>query len=160
MSRVHIVGVDPGLVHTGVVRFVIEHGSIEVTSRVVPGPDPYETARWVDLVPRPKAQVFIEQYDQRQHYNSDVRMLQAEADFKRVMPEAVLLRNMGVNSIVTRPVLETLGAWRFPITTHHQDLRSAAKIAVLGMMKQEHTNLLLAAIIRDHIDGRPWKVTA
>jgi hypothetical protein len=57
-------------------------------------------------------------------------------------------------------VLEALGAWKFQTTTHHQDLRSAAKIAVLGMMKQEHTNLLLAAIIRDHIDGRPWKVTA
>ena len=160
MSRIQVVGVDPGLVHTGVVRFVIEHGSIEVTSKVVVGPNAAETARWIDEVPRPKAQVFVEQYDQRQHYNSDARMLQAEAEFKRTMPEAVLLRNMGVNSIVTRPVLEVLGAWKFQTTTHHQDLRSAAKIAVLGMMKQESTNLLLAAIIRDHIDGRPWKVTA
>jgi hypothetical protein len=65
---------------------------------------------------------------------------------------------MGVKKIVKPAVLITLGAWLFSTPTHHDDLRSAARIAVLGMMKDPEMNLLLADIIRDHLGGQPWTI--
>jgi hypothetical protein len=60
---------------------------------------------------------------------------------------------------VTRELLELLEAWHFSTTTHHQDLRSAARIAVLGMLLDPALNNVLYLFTTDTIDGRTWNVS-
>jgi hypothetical protein len=57
-------------------------------------------------------------------------------------------------------LLEVLGLWSFSTPTNHDDLRSAARILVLGMLKDEEMNQLLTYILIDHIEGKPWAITA
>jgi hypothetical protein len=42
--------------------------------------------------------------------------------------------------------------------TNHQDLRSAARIALLGMAKNEETNGVLASVVSAHLNNNPWTV--
>jgi hypothetical protein len=45
------------------------------------------------------------------------------------------------------------------MSTHHDDLRSAARILVLGMLKNPMLNEVLSDYVRDRIKGRPWDTT-
>ena len=159
MPLLHIVGVDPGLVHTGVVGIRIDPDvrAVYTDHAVVSGID----AEAVFLLTRrvaPLPHVFIEKYVPRQHYGTDERMVQGEAALKKAIPKAVFLRNTGVKALVTPQVLSVLGLTRFSTTTHHQDLLSAARIAVLGMMKDPELNRALADVVMDHIDKKAWPV--
>lgn len=62
-------------------------------------------------------------------------------------PEVYALDNSGVKNMVSRALLELLHSWQFPTKSNHQDVRSAARIAILGMLKNEHLNRLLADIV-------------
>jgi hypothetical protein len=74
------------------------------------------------------------------------------------MPKATVVLNTGVKKIVKRPLMELLGVWSFATGTHHQDLRSAARIALYGMLKHEPLNRLLSDVVRDHLRGEDWDV--
>ena len=86
------------------------------------------------------------------------RMVQANADFKRDLG-GFLLRNTGVKKVVTQELMELCHCWKFPSKTHHQDLRSAARIALLGMMLDDTLNKVLYTYATDNVDGRTWNVT-
>lgn len=170
MSVTHVVGVDPGLVHTGVVSLVFapEDRCIFVGHEVVTGPDaravadaitqpwPQDSRTWGCLPPV----IFIEGYRPRSHLQQDKQMTQAVTDMKRALPGSVVLQNTGVKKVIRQPLMELVGCWRFTTPTHHQDLRSAARIALLGMCKDEEMNRLLATVVADHLDGRTWNVAA
>jgi len=70
----------------------------------------------------------------------------------------VLLLNTGVKKVVRRQLMELVGVWSFPTVTHHQDLRSAARIGLLGMLKHAVMNQLLADVVADHLKGMTWQV--
>lgn len=162
MPVLHIVGVDPGLVHTGCVRLVIDTDdkSIDVSHSVISGYDAKRVAAWIyadewtDSTPH----VFVEKYAPRSNFDTDERMVTGELGLRRSIPDAILLRNMGIKTIVTPKILQVLGLTKFRTASHHQDLLSAARIAVLGMMKNTELNRALSDIVRDHIDGRVWPV--
>lgn len=159
MSLLHIVGIDPGIVHTGVVRLLVDpyNQAITVGHEVIQGIDGKKVAAWVyeeDVLP----DIYIEKYVPRAHYGTDEAMVKGEAELMQHLPGAVLLRNFGIKRVVMPNVLELLHLWQFSTSTHHQDLRSAARIAVLGMMKDERTGPVLADIVRSHLDGTPWDV--
>lgn len=162
MSVLHTVGVDPGLVHTGLVRLILnkEDRSITTSHALVQGLDADTVARWVGLpkLDAPEADVYVERYMPRRNYDSDERMVQGEAALKRALPSASFLRNTGVKKVVHPAVLQVLGMWKFPTPSHHQDLRAAARIAVLGMMFEEAGNQILSDVVRASIDGNPWAV--
>ena len=162
MQSTHVVGIDPGIVHTGVVGMCFRPGMriIEVRHHLVLGSDPKQAMSWIsgqESVTNTKAAIFIEGYRSRSNLHHDKDMLNAVADFRKETGGTVL-DNTGVKKIVKPAVLGTLGVWRFSTPTHHDDLRSAARIAVLGMMKDPTMNRLLADVIRDHLDGKPWTV--
>jgi hypothetical protein len=69
-----------------------------------------------------------------------------------------LLMNTGVKKVVRRQLMDLLGVWSFSTVTHHQDLRSAARIAIYGMLKHAVMNELLADVVADHLKGRTWQV--
>ena len=161
MSVTHVVGIDPGLVHTGVVRLVFYPGvrSFLVEHEAIAGPNVQAARQWIgEPYLLPMAEVFVEGYRPRSAYNTDSRMTDAVQQFRRGITGAKVLDNTGVKKIVTRELLEVLGLWKFTTVTNHQDLRSAARIAVLGMLKDEQHNRLLADVVRDHLDHKPWAV--
>jgi hypothetical protein len=102
-----------------------------------------------------KPHVYIEGYRSRSNLAHDKDMLIAVREMQQATKGKVL-NNTGIKKTVKPAVLQLLGAWKFSTPTHHDDLRSAARIAVLGMLK-EH-NELLADVVRDHLDGKPWHV--
>lgn len=157
----HIVGIDPGLVDTGVVSLTFRPtlGALNIEHEVVAGTDATIVADWVKTPGQPKAtNIFVEKYRPRQRLDTDVRMVQCEQDLKRALPDAVFLQNMGIKNVISQQLMEALGVWRWPTTTHHQDLRSAARIALLGMVKDPRLNRMLADVVRDHLEGKPWTV--
>ena len=163
LSIAHVIGIDPGLVHTGVVSLLFDmtNRTVTIQSHVLQGPDAIGTAAWIRDTHSPdqKPYVFGEKYVPRQHLNSDERMVKAEAEFLMKVPRVKWLRNSGVRSIVTQELMESLKVWRFSTTTHHQDLRAAARIALYGMCKVKELNRVLAEYTRDLLDGDPWVVT-
>lgn len=161
MTRVtHIVGVDPGLVHTGVVRLLFKQPAKEllIETHVIDGLDAEAVNEWTYQTGLPRPKVYVEKYRPRQNLSSDTRMVQGEQDIKRELPAAVLLNNTGVKKVATESLMQAMGLWSFKQSTHHQDLRSAARIAVLGMMKDEALNVVLADFVHAHLVNRPWTI--
>lgn len=157
----HIVGVDPGLVHTGCVRmvFVPLARTILVDHKVVAGPDSTAVRDWA-RGPQPYGvppTIYIEDYQPRHHYTPDLEMVKA-VSVMRKEAAGIVLMNTGVKKVVRRQLMELVGVWSFPTVTHHQDLRSAARIALLGMLKHAVTNELLADVVADHLKGHTWQV--
>jgi hypothetical protein len=160
----HVVGVDPGIVDTGVVRMVFDPDEklIMQEHRVFTGingsPAPAnQVDHWILRADEPDPVTFVEGYRPRSHLATDARMMAAVQEY-RSLKGSTVLPNMGVKKVVRRPLMELLGVWKFSTVTHHQDLRSAARIALLGMMKDEQMNHLLADVVRDHLNGQTWQV--
>lgn len=159
MNTTAVVGVDPGLVHTGVVRMTFDSTSrtVVVDETAVPGLDPTATAAWIHTQPVPSSQIFIEGYRTRSNFSTDQAMVAGVQELRQVLKGQVVL-NTGVKQVVRRPLMELLGVWQFATVTHHQDLRSAARIALLGMLKSEQLNRVVTQVVLDHLAGRTWNV--
>lgn len=155
----HVIGIDPGLVHTGCVHLFLRPGLrvLEVEDHLITGLDAKAVASWIQQIPD-KHYVFVEKYAPRQSLNSDVRMVQGEQDLRREIPHATFLSNTGIKSVVSQELMEAAGVWRFHTPTHHQDLRSAARIALLGMLKDPELNRMLADLVLAHLDGDGWTI--
>lgn len=157
----HIVGVDPGLVHTGVVSyliypdlkridadyFVAENGEVHTVAEFLEARD-----HWLS-----PTKIFIEQYRPRSHFSTDAQMTVLVREFATRLPWSQVIDNTGIKSIVKKPLLGLLKSTKFP-TTHHNDLLSAARIAVLGMLKDDKLNELLTTVVKDSLNGRTWDV--
>lgn len=149
-----LYGVDPGLVHTGVVKleFYLITRQVTVGATVVNGPDAQKVA---DLTAGSLG-TWIEGYKPRSHFNTDARMTKAVNDMKQACQNSHVLLNTGVKKVIRQPLMELFHLWRFSQVTHHQDLRSAARILLYGMLKDEAYNKLVSDIVRDYLDGNPW----
>lgn len=162
LSIAHVIGIDPGLVHTGCVsmRFDETHRTITVQHLAVRGPDVDRVKDWIVSLdePGPRPRIFMEKYAPRQRLNTDERMVKAEAAFMRGLKGCEVLRNHGVKQLIKPELMNVLGVWQFATPTHHQDLRAAARIAILGMMKDPPLNAWLADVVRDTLDGNRWEI--
>lgn len=157
-----VAGVDPGIVDTGLVvlMFQPEARQLDVAHAVISGLDADATRVQLEAIVSPRSittiDTFIEKYRVRAGHVTNDAMLAANTLFKDAL-HGHLQQNMGVVKIVGKPLLELLQLWTWP-TTHHQDLRSAARIAVLGMMLDRNLNALLYQYVTDNLDGRTWNV--
>lgn len=161
MKITHVIGVDPGIVHTGAVRMVFKPvpRKIVVEEFVQTGCKPGLVKQWADGFDTNPDAVFVEDYRPRGNvYGTDKAMQQAIAGFRGEWRTAKLLDNTGVKKVVTKDLMDLLGVWKFTARTHHQDLRSAARIALFGMLKDEQHNALLSTVVRDHLLGETWTV--
>ena len=127
------IGIDPGLVHTAGVAVQASHSiaSFTVHTKVVDGISASalsEMAEWA----REKAVdgVAIEGYRPRGHYQGDSNMMQAIKHLQTQIPGSEQVPNMGVKKVITNDTLKLLRLWSFQPKTHHQDLRSAARIGM------------------------------
>lgn len=159
-----VVGVDPGLVHTGVVLLEFERSRRRLTTRsgVVDGLDPDATFSCIASLAAPQpvyaCNVFIEKYRPRSGFAENYEMVAANKTFASKL-QGDSLYNSGIKRVVKREMLEALGVWSFMTTTHHQDLRSAARIAVLGMLQDRLLNEVLYDFFIEYTDPRGgWDV--
>lgn len=139
-------GVDPGLVHTGVVTIMLDNHNLrlEVTSKTVDGPDAQAVLEHLEQFGPHK--VIIEDYSPRLKYNTDTSMRKAVFSMKQLLRTVHSVRtisNFGVKKVVTQPMMLRLNVWSFPTPTHHQDLRAAARIGLYGALKDEQMNFEL-----------------
>lgn len=165
-----IIGVDPGLVHTGLVfmKFDSINRELRIGHSVIDG-GKYkgsDHARQVQSLvanilfgtPIKDSYVFIEGYKPRSHFNTDKDMVRLVTLMRATVVRNKVLLNTGVKRVIKQSLMDLLGVWHFTTVTHHQDLRSAARIALLGMVKDDELNRLLADYIKDHLCGRGWRV--
>lgn len=160
---VHLIGIDPGLVHTGCVSITLfpDPKGIRTRSHVVAGLDVQQTKHWVEarmaLRPDVQSEIFIEAYRPRSHFDSDAAMGAAVKEMKQALPGSQTLLNTGVKKIVTPELMKAMNIWSFSQRTNHQDLRSAARIAVYGGLKDPEINPVITKFVIDHLDGNTWK---
>jgi hypothetical protein len=158
-----VAGVDPGIVHTGVVmlKFDQDRHVLKVQHRLVMGLDAHATRAELETMAHPRGlhsvSTYIEKYRPRSGFGNDERMVAANAEFKAVIG-GTLLRNNGVLRVVSKELMQLLHVWKFSTTSHHQDLRSAARIALLGMLLDPVENKVLYDYVVDNCDGRDWDV--
>ena len=160
-----IVGIDPGIVNTGIVIYGIYPNIrlISVAHTAIVGCDVQDIQTYLKQYamdgPLPWTYLFVEAYRPRSHFDTDARMGAAVNDIKRMGTNIYALDNTGVKNVVSRALLELLNSWNFTTKSNHQDIRSAARIAILGMLKNETLNRLLAQIVFSEInDDHKWDV--
>lgn len=139
-----IIGIDPGLVHTGlVVMQFSDKNVLSIAPKVFDGKDAKAPAEFAEQWGR-GAHVFIESYRPRGNvYGTDEAMRSLLAEFKAAMPSAKILDNTGVKKVINTELMRTFDVWSFEEKTHHQDLRSAARIALYGAVKDDELNAVL-----------------
>ena len=168
-----IAGVDPGLVHTGVVVLTFDlHTRTLFRSAVAFEPRP-ETPKLVpvDKVERYLWEVstdtpditFVEEYRPRAHLSTDRAMVEAQALFRSQLPAMKFVPNMGIKQIITSDLMKLMGVWDFKDKpTHHQDLRSAARIALYGAVKDDTASRFVNEFVCDNLNlaGNrvPWTI--
>ena len=160
-----IIGIDPGVVHTGCVALRLDSNTrtIDVAYAVINGVDVTQVRNWVGPQRGP---IFIEDYNPSNYAREDKKMSEALGRLKVEFPPSddPIVRyvdNAGINTLIPTAVQWCFGVSKFPVTTHHNDLNSAGKIALLGMLQDKDSGLreLVSIVVRDELDGRSWTVT-
>ena len=166
-----IIGIDPGIVHTGIVAYAIcTHGpgQIPMIYRVIDTEAAAEGERHriisdgvsqflEDMLPTLTSQnyateetpmlIFIEDYRSRASSNKpDAQMREIVSALRRLLPLANVVDNTGSKKIARPALMKSLGLNTFR-ATHHQDLQAASRIMIYGALKQEHLNALLAGLL-------------
>lgn len=159
-----IIGIDPGVVHTGCVALLLDESThtIDVIVELIQGVDVSLVRQWVDKQIHPD-RVFIEDYNPGNFGGTDKRMSEAVGRLKAEFPpedgRVKYVDNAGINTLIPVAVQKVFGVHHFPITTHHNDLNSAGKIALLGMLQDKGGLLQLASqVVAAELVGKPWHV--
>jgi hypothetical protein len=150
VSIITLVGIDPGIVDTGAVAIYLDTKqlTLAVTAEKLLGSDPEPIEAYVTQHSGDQTLTFVEAYrDRGTVFNTHGTMRQIEAALRRSLPGVEILDNTGVKKVVTKPLMQLLGCWDFPTVTHHQDIRSAARIALYGGLKNPDINKLLTQIV-------------
>ena len=152
-----IVGVDPGLVHTGLAGLVFdpENKTLETFGYAVNGIDPQKAKAYVGLFDH----AFIEDFRVRGSYATNSDMIAGVRDYAREFKGSKVLDNTGVKKIISEKLLRAMGLHSFKQATNHNDIKSAARIALFGMAKNPELNTVLATFVEDQINSVPWNIT-
>lgn len=153
MTSKTFIGIDPGLVHTGMVFMTVLHlptlprasvnTTIDIEYKIISGDD---HGRQALLLATPASHVYIEAYRERgQMYAQNKQMLERMQEFRTMFPAAKIVDNTGSKQVLRREALKKLKLLKFP-ATNHQDLQAAARILIYGMLKDPEHNALLYQI--------------
>ena len=164
-----IVGVDPGLVDTGIVGITFYGVAREwaVDTKVVHAKGPSNKMSVQEIVNAVvgirmrtrDSKLFVEEYRPRLKLHTDKEMLELQTLLRQQLKDATFLPNMGIKQLITSDFMKMLGVWNFPrSTTHHHDLRSAARIALLGGIKDDEASPYVNQFASNHLRpyGKPW----
>jgi len=176
-----VIGIDPGLRDTGIVtlefekdarKLLVDYTVIEMAYDTNGKPEIYDaTDRVVEWIERNEGwhnveHVFIEKYiDRGTSYVTNEGMRRFESELRAQVTGAnagdapVFVDNTGSKKVIRPRLLKLLGVHKFATSSNHQDLEAAARIAVFGMLKDVALNEILVDVVRDHVNGAPWRVT-
>lgn len=165
MTNHTMIGIDPGVVDTGVVciTFYPDEKKIWVDHKVfhkLSLNNVDELQEYVQAYDQNAVKhVVIEDYDARSNFNNDKHMASLVTLLKQSLPGAKALNNAGILTLIKPALMKALDVWTYPTPTNHNDLRSAARIALLAMAKDD-TGLaeLLSLVVKDHLYGTEWLV--
>ena len=157
-DSLQVFGVDPGIVHTGLVElnWDFHNQELRVNARSVNGiteQSVNELQKRIEQRMWRKSNIIVEEYRPKSHFSTDTKMVEGQAMLKLHLPSAKIINNSGVKSIVTKELLQLLDLYDWP-TTHHNDLRSAARIALLAMLRDERANNRLAEFVGAALDNK------
>lgn len=157
-DSLQVFGVDPGIVHTGLVElnWSSHNRKLRVNARSVDGiteQSVIELQKRIEQRMWRKSNIIVEEYRPKSHFSTDTKMVEGQAMLKLHLPSAKIINNSGVKSIVTKELLQLLDLYDWP-TTHHNDLRSAARIALLAMLRDERANNRLAEFVRAALNNK------
>lgn len=146
-----LVGIDPGVIHTGIIVSKINPHVKDVTnSTFLMEGCPVKAIRYSLRNFRPTA-TFIEGYRPRSNLHHDRQMQKFVSELNLHLPNSIALDNMDSKNVVKNDLLKLFKLYSFSTRSHHQDLRSAARIMLFGALKQNDTNALIADVVRDTI---------
>ena len=154
-----VFGINPGIVHTGLVElnWDFHNQELRITARSVDGiteQSVIELRRCIQRRVWRKSNIIVEEYRPKSHFSSDTKMVEGQAMLKLHLPSAKIINNSGVKSIVTKELLQLLSLYDWSTTTHHNDLRSAARIALLAMLRDERANNRLAKFVEAALNNK------
>lgn len=176
--KLNIIGIDPGIVDTGLVSLFLDtvEKSYSIGHRVfhkVTHREKKTTVISTDYLDglhsvvagegleRPGAvyqHIFVENFQQRgRNVFQDQDMLALVRETNKAV-RGELIDNTSVKKLVTEDTLDAFNMRRFSVATNHQDLKSAARILLVGMIKDKELNKTVADFILDHIQGNQWKL--
>lgn len=166
-----IIGVDPGLRTTGLVKLVPPHqisDTLEITSLAIDHPKEasniYRVTKIVEgiytlLRTDPDAVIVVEDFRLRPGVKTSSSMIEI-ITLIRSMCRAegynlYLLNNMGSKKVIPEATLRLLelSSWKTP--THHDDLKAAARIALFNIVKQKSSWLPLWIEARHFCKTKP-----
>ena len=158
-DSLQVFGIDPGIVHTGLVELNWDFHNQELRVTACRSVDGITEQSVIELQKRieqrmwRKSNIIVEEYRPKSHFSTDTKMVEGQAMLKLHLPSAKIINNSGVKSIVTKELLQLLDLYDWP-TTHHNDLRSAARIALLAMLRDERANNRLAEFVGAALDNK------
>ena len=158
-DSLQVIGIDHGNVHTGLVElnWDFHNQELRITARSVDGiteQSVIELRRCIQRRVWRKSNIIVEEYRPKSHFSSDTKMVEGQAMLKLHIPSAKIINNSGVKSIVTKELLQLLDLYDWSTTTHHNDLRSAARIALLAMLRDERANNRLAKFVEAALNNK------
>ena len=157
-DSLQVFGIDPGIVHTGLVElnWDFHNQELRINARSVDGiteQSVIELQKRIKQCMWRKSNIIVEEYRPKSHFSTDTKMVEGQAMLKLRLPSAKIINNSGVKSIVTKELLQLLDLYDWP-TTHHNDLRSAARIALLAMLRDERANNRLAKFVETALNNK------
>ena len=80
----------------------------------------------------------VEKYEARDSdYSRDNSVRYTIRTIKECIPNIIEQRNAGYAQDIPEPLLKKLGMWKFDDKTHHQDIRSAARLGLFWAMRND-----------------------
>lgn len=154
MTDTTIVGIDPGIRTTGMVVLRFAFSTVYVHHYAFDKKPAKKIKKVFDtpsLIQHLHPYVFIEKYRPRSNFSYDSRMIEVVADIRSVLPGSKLIDTSGIKTRIRPSVLETFqcDSASVKIPTHHDDVTSAARIALLGAYKDPELNKLIYDTLLD-----------
>jgi hypothetical protein len=175
MTQLTLIGVDPGIVDTGVVSIKLDslRETLQVTTQVWSdvteknghgiNVDSFFLDDLAGFVQHEEAEnsatfTFVEGYRPRgRDMIQDRKMSILVQTINHTLKGSKIVDNTGIKKVVTEPLLKLFGCSRF-VGTHHADLKSAARVALKGGIDITPLNRILSDYVRDNLNGTSWSV--
>ena len=149
-----VAGIDPGLVHTGIVQIIFNKGSLSSKPGIFVHPTLVTSRGCLDkAISNTRADhCFIEQYRPRAHFKTDSGMIALVNEIRALcqasnnIVNVEVISNTGSKAVIRKELLKRLMLLKLG-NSHHQDLEAAARIAIWGMLKNSSLNRELATFV-------------
>ena len=168
-----LIGVDPGIVDTAAVVLELDTDakSIRVQPKVWRGvtnrvkqsitvSDTFlkELKTYVANSTEAAKFIYVEGFRPRgRNPQQDQNMTLLVQECHKALKTSTVVDNTGIKNVVIPNILKIFRCTDWDISTHHSDLSSAARVALKGAMQHEVLNGVVADVVRDYLDGEPWR---